>query len=233
MDINTYFKNETSLTSIYQEKYEIYSQKIYHHAYIIQDTIDIRNYLEDSFKQKLYSVNDEASALALINQYGTHLFTGLSYGGLMMITNYQVTNTESILLEEDYGIDTKIGTAIGFAQAGTYFSFSEQFTKAENTSQRTSTYYCFAYGGDAVTGMTMDHLFTYNSSMIDGNGNYVYDGWVKSINNGGENLAIVDVPNSSYAIPLWDLLEDDGTHNVRKSYLSKAYAKLCGDKYEE
>ena len=229
MDISTHFKHTTSLKNIYQERYEIYEQIIYRKSYIIQKD-DLRNYLEGDFIDALNNIENVDDALKLFDIYGTHIFTGFQYGGLMMITNYQASNSSSNNLNSDSGLETKIGTAIGNMKAGTNFSFALAYTNTENIDTRTSTYNCISYGGKAVTGMTMDQLFTYNDSYFDGKGNYVYDRWVSSIND-DEGLAIIGTPNGSRAIPLWDLLDNSGSSTLIKSYLIRAYADLCGEKY--
>ena len=80
--------------------------------------------------------------------------------------------------------------------------------------------------------MAIDHVFTYNPSLMDGKGGYVYNAWTESINE-GTRLAILGVANGARAIPVWDLLPEDPAYDSAREYLISAYTKLGGDKYSK
>ena len=232
MNIDAAFDRNSSFTTAYSERYETYYQSINRMYYLIQDTVDLRDYLSTSFITDLYNVKSENDALTLFNKYGTHLFTGFQYGGLMQVTNYIKTSSSNVNIEEVTSLNTKMNVAFAEYGLGASFSFAEQYATMEQKTFGTSNYKVTMYGGESVTAMTLDQLFTYNSSLVDGKGNYVYDRWVNSIND-ATRLAIIGTPSSARAIPLWDLLKDGGEYNTIKSCLVKAYSSLCGDKYAE
>jgi len=231
MNVDVTFDRNSSTDYSYSERYEAYYQQINRISYVIQGNVDLRNYLTDDFKNDMYSIQNESDAVLFLNKYGTHLFTGFQYGGLFQVTNYIKTTDNSADINQVTSLSTKMQTAFGFYGGGTNFSFSEQYAVHEQQSYGTSNYKFNMFGGESVTAVSLDQLFTYNSSMIDGKGNYIYDRWVTSINN-GQQLAIVGTPSSARNIPLWELLPSEG-YNEIKSLLKKAYTKLCGDKYNE
>ena len=226
------FNTEQRVSSVYSEYYEMYSCRIEKGSYVVHglEARDIRKYLSAKFVEDINSIKSSSDAEAFFNKYGTHLSTGYKYGGLMNITNYKTTSDSSVQLNRGISLDTKISAAIAKANAGQSISLSEMYGASETTSEQTSTYNFKSYGGEAVAGVNIDSLFTYNPS-ITGNGKYEYGRWVDSIN-AGTNLAIIGVANGCELIPLWDLLEPNADPNIRK-YMIKAYTEMCGDKYEE
>ena len=226
------FNTETRVSNVYSEYYEMYSCKIEKESYIVHnlEARDIRKYLSAKFVEDINSIRSTSDAEAFFKKYGTHLSTGYKYGGLMNITNYKTTSDSSVQLNRGLTLDTKISAAISKASAGISFSLSDMYGSSETTSESTSTYNFKSYGGEAVAGVNIDSLFTYNPSLT-GNGKYEYGRWVDSIN-AGTNLAIIGVANGCELIPLWDLLEPNANPNIRK-YMINAYVEMCGDKYEE
>lgn len=232
MNIDTAFNTNTSMSNVYNERFETYYQKINRVRYQIQDTTDLRDYLSPYFENDLYNVAGEGDALALFDKYGTHLFTGLQYGGMLQVTNYICTNKNTVDITQAMSLSTKMDVAFNVYGAGTSFSVSEQYEAIEKKEYGTSNYKIALYGGESVTVLTLDQLFTYNGSLVDGKGNYVYDRWVRSIND-GERLSIIGTTESSRAVPLWEFLKDGGEYNSIRNCLIRAYANLCGDKYNE
>ena len=232
MNIDTAFDRNSSYATTYSERYETYYQSINRMYYIIQDTVDLRDYLSNDFVTDLYNVKNEDDALILFNKYGTHLFTGFQYGGLMQVTNYIKTASSTVNINEVSSLNSKMNMAFAGYGSGASFSFAEQYATMEQKTFGTSNYKVTMYGGESITAMTLDQLFTYNDSLVDGKGHYVYDRWVNSIND-ATRLAIIGTPSSARYIPLWDFLKDGGEYNLIKSYLIKAYSSLCGDKYAE
>ena len=229
MNVESTFNKNSSFKEVYSERYETYYQQINRVSYVIQGNVDLRDYLEEDFKDDMYAINDVSDAKDFLEKYGTHLFTGFQYGGLFQVSNYIKTKDSSSDINQVTDLSTKMQTAFGNYGGGASFSFSEQYTIHEQQSYGTSNYKAVMYGGESVTQVSLDHLFTYNSSFADGKGNYVYDRWVTSINN-AVRLAIIGTPQSARNIPVWDLLPSSGYTRI-KSYLIEAYANLCGDKY--
>ena len=227
-DISTEFDTQSSSSETYEERYESYYQKISRYTYSYQGNVDLSAYLTDDFKVDLLAVHDVASAKALINKYGTHIFTSLSYGGILQVTNYMKTSEYKAGFSSYQSLGTKMEASFGNYAAGTGWTFSSTYATEEAERFGTSNYKLFSYGGKAVTGMTLDQLFKYSESMIDGAGHYIYDVWVQSINN-RDQLHIVGANGS---VPIWELLPSGSDMTIR-TYLISAYAELCGDKYSE
>lgn len=233
VDINAQFDKSQTISNATSERYEMYYQQVLRRQVIIQmDDVELRDYLSEKFKRELYSVDSEEKAEMLFQKYGTHLLTGYTLGGRMDITNYMVTSDSSNDLSTNVDLKTKIGAAVACIDAGINFSISQQYASHENTATQKSTYDFSCIGGESVTGLTLDQLFTYNSSMVDGNGNYVYDRWVRSINE-GKNLDIIGIASGGQAIPIWCFLDTNSESMAIKNCLISAYVKLCGDKYAE
>ena len=230
MDIDGVFDTNSSSEKIYSERYETYYQNINRLSYVIQGNVDLRNYLTEDFKSDLYSVRNTNDATWLMNKYGTHLFTGFQYGGMLQVSNYVRTENSNSNLNQMTSLSTKMQTAFKSYGGGVSFNFSESYMTKEQEAYGTSNYKVTMYGGESVTAVSLDQLFTYNASALDGKGNYVYDRWVNSIND-AKNLAIVGTPSSARIIPLWELLPSDEYMEV-KGYLVEAYRKMCGDKYD-
>ena len=229
-NIDTVFDRSNASTEAYSEQYETYYQNIKRISYVIQGNVDLRNYLAKDFKDELYSIKNKNDALYMLKKYGTHLFTGFDYGGMLEVTNFIQTKSSSVDLSQMDSLSTKMGIAMGSYGAGVSFSFSEQFASSEQKEFGVSNYKANIYGGESVAALTIDQLFTYNSSLVDGNGNYVYDRWVKSINE-KKSLAIIGTPGSARNIPLWELVDDKLEYYNIKNCLQVAYAELCGDEY--
>ena len=232
MDVSTSFNMQSSQQKTSQERFETFYQQIKHSSYIIQGNVDLRNYLTDDFKDDLLSVKSSKDAIALYNKYGTHLFTGFEYGGLLEITNYMKTDSNTVKLSNASSLSSKMAVAFNGYGGGTDFSFSSTFENEEKRTFGTSNYKVALYGGESITALSIDQLFTYNESMLDGNGHYVYDRWVKSIND-GKKMAIIGTPSSARNVPLWELLPDGGEYGIAKQNMIQGYAELCGDKYKE
>lgn len=231
-NLDVAFNMDRKVSNAYSEYYEMYSCRIEKGSYVVHDINikDIRKYLSPKFVEDINNIRSEADAEAFFNTYGTHLSTGYKYGGQMNITNYKSTSDSSVQLNQGLSLETKISGAIYNVIAGKSISINETYGSAETTSETTSTYNFKAYGGEAVAGVNIDSLFTYNPSLT-GNGKYEYGRWVDSINE-GKNLAIIGVANGCSLIPVWELLEPNANPEIR-TYLINVFAKMCGDKYEE
>ena len=231
-NLDVAFNLDRKVKNAYSEYYEMYSCRIEKGSYVVHnlETRDIRNYLSPKFVEDINKIRSEADAEAFFNTYGTHLSTGYKYGGQMNITNYKTTSDSSVQLNQGLSLETKISGAIYNVIAGKSISINETYGSAETTSETTSTYNFKSYGGEAVAGVNIDSLFTYNPSLT-GNGKYEYGRWVDSINE-GKNLAIIGVANGCNLVPVWELLVPNADPAIR-TYLINAFTKMCGDKYEE
>ncbi|MBR6727163.1 MAG: InlB B-repeat-containing protein [Clostridia bacterium] len=232
MDISAMFDKSQTVANAISERYEIYSTEIAQRQVILQmEVSELRQHLSARFEQDIASLTTEEEAIVFLNKYGTHLFTGYKLGGRMSVTNYRVTNSQSVNLDQAVDLKAQVGAAAASAGAGISFSISEKYgVDASDTSQK-STYHFVAQGGKAVAGLTLDQLFTYNPNLV-GDGKYMYQAWIDAIN-AGTNLDIIDAANGAQAIPVWELLEQTPANSRIRGLLVRAYAKLCGDKYNE
>ena len=231
-NLDVAFNLDKKVSNAYSEYYEMYSCRIEKGSYVVHniETKDIRKYLSPKFVEDINRIRNEADAEAFYNTYGTHLSTGYKYGGQMNITNYKTTSDSSVQLNQGLSLETKISGAIYNVIAGKSISINETYGSSETTSETTSTYNFKSYGGEAVAGVNIDSLFTYNPSLT-GNGKYEYGRWVDSINE-GKKLAIIGVANGCSLIPLWELLDPNADPAIR-THLINAFVKMCGDKYDE
>ena len=235
MNISTSFKTESGFENIYEERYETYYQRIPRVEYLLQDSsIDLRDYLDSAFERDLCGVTGISSAKTLLDKYGTHLYTGYLYGGMMEFTNYQASDSYHVRLERSSSLQAKIDASVGaMAGGGSDYSFDENYTNEENSAHTYSGYDFKQYGGEAVSAMTMDQLFTYKDSQLDGGkAGYIYGDWVKSVNE-EKQLAIIGMAGDGRMIPIWDLLPDGGSYNMVRNCIVQAYKEICGDKYAD
>jgi len=237
LNVNSLFNKSTSMTNTYSEYYELYYTSIRRYSYFVHDltTSEIREYLSPRFKSDMASISSLGDAKNVIQRYGTHLFTGLSFGGRLNVSNYKVSKDANVKLSETMSLDEQMGLAIKAVTANQSFSFSETFGNEIDTRTTESKYKFVSYGGKGTSSLTIDDLFTYNPAYVDGNNaGFMYTRWINSINDGDENeLAIIDLPSNASAIPLWNLLDNKSSNAKIRSYLIDAYKELAGDRYEE
>lgn len=233
LDISASFDRNNAVSTAVAERYELYYYNIYAKIWDLGlELPELRNYLSEDFKRDLFAVKNENQAIQLLNKYGTHLITGYKLGGRMEVTNYQTKSSFQKSWAYTNELQQQLSLAKATASANESFSLTQYYTQGYNTTTESSAYSFRSLGGLAVDAMTVDQLFTYNPSIADGKGNYIYDRWVHSINE-GVNLDIVDISNSGKAIPLWDLLPTGSQYNMIRRYLLSAYITKCGDKYGE
>ena len=236
-DVESAFDTSNAIANRYSENYELYDMSIERYHYLVQnlELSEIRDFLSQKFVADLNSVDGPTAAKNLFKKYGTHLNTGYTMGGRMLISNYQTTTdtkhnyNNSISLKEKLSVMTEL---ISKASGGQSFSLYSQYGNAENTSNFSSSYDFKSYGGFPTSAFTVDHLFTYASSWngVDTAG-YLYTVWVNSIGK-NENLAIIGIPNGAGAIPLWNLLPNTGENAQKRQWLLEAFIEMCGDKYD-
>ena len=170
-DINFMFQRNTYSEKTVQEYYEYYYEEIIRRAIIIQMPVsEIKEHLSDAFLRDLRAVDSPLEAEALIQKYGTHLMTGYNLGGRLSFTNYRQSTSASEELQTNIDLKAKIGASVKTIEGGVDFSFGEQFTNREFTETATSEYGFQSIGGEAITALTIDHVFQYNPSALDGKG---------------------------------------------------------------
>lgn len=233
LDIGASFDRSQKVSTAVAERYELYYTNIIRkQIYLQMNLSELRNHLSEDFKSELYAIKNEKQAIQLLNKYGTHLITGYNLGGRMEVTNYQTKSSFQKSWAYDVSLSQQLSVAAASASANESFSLTQHYTQGYNTTTESSAYRFRSLGGQAVEALTVDHLFTYNPSLADGRGNYIYGRWVYSINE-GEKLDIVGIASSGKAIPLWDLLPIGSQYNMIRRYLLSAYITKCGDKYGE
>lgn len=227
------FKMEKANSNTYSEYFEMVYTRVdrYHYELSELSHSQIRQYLDENFRTRLYNVKSKEDAIKLYNDYGTHLSTGYMYGGVIEVTNYSTTTDSTVRLDQGSSLEEKVTGAYNQIEGGQDASFAEKYTSQENNETTSSTYNIKLYGGTAVAGIKVDHFFTYNDGSWNGDGNYTYLGWINSIN-ANEDLTIVGIPQNCDFIPLWDLLDADADPEI-KNVLVEAYTEMCGDKYDE
>ncbi len=233
-DLTATFNTNRSIKNAVQERYEVWSMCIYEYYYVSNwEPEEVVNFLDDKFVSKIKSITNITDAKNVIKTYGTHLITGYFYGGRLDVTNHTRTESLDTKIFEGERLDAKMKTAIGNVTAGGNMSLAEDFYSYENTKQTTSTYNFRKYGGNSIGAMTVDQLFTYNPSLMDGAGGYVFKQWTDSLD-AGEKLNIVGIPNGAYCIPLWELVDNkiENAGNI-KQLLKEAYVELSDSSYDD
>ena len=233
VDISASFDRGQAMSNAVKERYEVYYQSIARRQIVLQMSVaELRDYLSKAFERDAAMIKTLDDAIAFLNTYGTHLFTGYTLGGRLEVTNYKVTNSASVDLNQTVDLKAQVGAAAAAASGGLSFSITEQYGSHENTSNQKSIYNFSSVGGEAVAALTIDHLFTYNASLVDGKGNYEYARWAYAINE-GKNLDILGAATGTNAIPVWELLDYSAENSEIRMLLVNAYAQMCGDKYQE
>lgn len=233
IDVGAAFDKGQAMTNAVKERYEVYYQSIARRQIVLQMSIsEMRDYLSPTFLRDAASIKDVEDAVAFMTIYGTHLFTGYTLGGRLEVTNYKVTSSASVDLNQTVDLKAQVGAAAAAASGGLTFSITEQYGSYENTENQRSVYNFTSVGGEAVAALTIDHLFTYNSSMLDGKGNYEYARWAYAINE-GKNLDILGAATGTSAVPVWELLPLEPENSGTRELLVTAYALMCGEKYQE
>ena len=170
-DINFLFQRNTYSEKTVQEYFEYYYEEIVRRAVIIQMPVsEIKEHLSEAFLNDLKEIDSPKEAEALIAKYGTHLMTGYNLGGRLSFTNYRQSTSASEELQTNIDLKAKIGASVKTVSGGVDFSFGEQFTNREFTETATSEYSFQSIGGEAITALTIDHVFQYNPSALDGKG---------------------------------------------------------------
>ena len=182
---------------------------------------ELRQNLSYNFKNDLLKIKTTDDAKNIFDKYGTHLLTGYTLGGIFSMTNYFATCSDTYVRENSTSFNAQVNagmSSIGNVNSG--FSFSDSYSSKDNNSYAVNNYKCITYGGDSFPSLTMDQAFKYYETF--GKAGYIYDIWTKSIND-GKNLVIVDIPQNSRLVPLWDLLPLDESYTTARSCLLDYY----------
>lgn len=231
-DIGKVFDTSKTVKNCCAVYYDVYTTSITRYNYVVQLSLsEIRKYLSKTFSEEIQHVGSVNDAKAFLNRYGTHLITGYSLGGRLTVTNYKSTSNSSYDFSEAKSLREKISATISKVNAGESASIVEEYGTYENTEESKSIYQFKSYGGEAISSLTLDDLFTYNASVVDGTkSGFMYTRWIDSINN-EQNLAIIGIPSQAQCIPVWDLLESTSENLQIRQYLIDAYSEMCGDAY--
>lgn len=224
MELSTQFdltKNE-SWDKVATESYSYYSIYVRNKPVILQmSDEELRQNLSYNFKNDLQKVKSNEDAKSIFDKYGTHLLTGYTLGGIFSMTNYFATCSDSYVRENSTSFNAQVSagmSSIGGTNSG--FSFNDSYGSKDNNSYAVNNYKCITYGGDTFPGLTMDQAFKYYETF--GKAGYIYDIWTNSINE-GKNLVIVDIPQNSRLVPLWDLLPSGDSYTTARGCLLDYY----------
>lgn len=234
LDLGTSFDKSQTVENAVQERYEVYIMTNVKKTVTIQlDATEIRDsYLSDSFKAEILSIKNFDQAKSFLQKYGTHLITGYNLGGKLEVTNYQTKSSVSTSWNDSFSLKEQMGVAVANYGASQSFSMTQQYSQNYNTSTENSTYHCTLTGGKLVENLTVDHLFTYNASLMDGKGGFVYGEWLDALNK-GESLEIIGISKGGQSIPMWELIPKGTSSYEIRNFLVEAYVDMCGDKYNE
>lgn len=199
--------------------------------------IDWKSRCSDSFfsiefKNDLGNVSDIATAKALLEKYGTHLFDNYYLGGTLSITRYICSQTS---VEESYkennstfSLQADITNAVNAnANHENYYITSNEVSN-ENTKTTTKV---SAKGGNNLNGITPSELFTYKQEIASQyESGYVYSAWLKSVGN-CESLRVV---RAEKPVAIWDAIKNTSLFNEKTYQLLKdAFDVLCFENYSE
>ncbi len=210
----------------------------YYNIYAQKDTVALQidfnesssaSYFTDEFLKAARNIVTEEQAESFFNTYGTHLVTGYNLGGLFQMTNYYATKSSSYVKESTTSFATQVETGVSVmnkagGSVGAEYSFTERYGTKDNNSNAVNQYKLLTYGGKAFSGLTIDQAFTFSATLTE-QGDYLYGAWVKSINEGTNNV-IISIPDGSPMIPLYKALPNDGNYKTAKSLLLNKYLEL-------
>ena len=203
------------------KRYELYSWLIKSHYYVSNLNIqEIRGYLDKGFKTDLYAVDDLSKAVDLYNKYGTHLFTGVVYGGRVNITRTTTTNNTNVDLQELVSLQERTDKRLSYQS-----SDNSVFEDEDYNESISSNYQFKIYGGKDRTVTSLDQLFGSKGSLY--NPTSAIAEWINEIYH-EENMVVVALPYAAKTIPLWELLDDSNpkSHKIRQLLL-ECYLEQC------
>ena len=235
IDVAFNTSKNSSWSSTYSEEYSYFNIVAANKPVILQiNSSELKNYLSDSFMKDLRNVNSEKAAKNLIEKYGTHLLTGYTLGGIFEMTNYYATDSSSYVRQQETSFSAQVNAAISYMAfsggANLGFSFTDTYGAMDNNTHAVNNYKCTTHGGYVFPGLTIDQAFSYYETLTDAG--YMYKIWTDSINT-GNNLVIVEIPQSSKLVPLWDLVPYSNEYHPQvREFLINAYMNVCETAYE-
>lgn len=162
---------------------------------------NLQSMLSEDFKNAL--VKNKNNPGKIFEDYGTHLFTKYYMGGRADL-NFTYTNSES---KTDSEIRTSVDAAYGQASG----SASADDKKKAKLVLQNSTLHFESYGGDSLTGSSVDAI------------SKQFQGWVKTIEN-NPNICKIGSFNDSLK-PLWELFDEGSEYyNILKNEFDKQAA---------
>lgn len=230
LGVNFNMNKNTSWTVTQEEEFSYYTILSKNKPVVLQvDEEELSNYLSDDFEREIKNVKTEADANKLFSKYGTHLLTGYTLGGIFELTNYYATRSSNYVRQNETSFNAQVNAGFSAISMGVDFSFASNYAGKDNNSFAVNNYKCTTYGGYAFPGLTIDQAFSWYETFTSAG--YVYDIWTDSINR-GDNLVIVEIPQSSKMIPLWDLLPSNEKYNISRDLLIENYRKNCSNAYK-
>ena len=238
IDVDVAFNTSknTSWSTTFSEEYSYFNIVAANKPVILQvDSTKLKNYLSDQFMFDLKNVHSAKAAESLFEKYGTHLLTGYTLGGIFEMTNYYATDSSSYVRQQETSFSAQVNAAISYMAfsggADIGFSFTDTYGVMDNNSHAVNNYKCTTYGGYVFPGLTIDQAFSYYETLTDAG--FMYKIWTDSIN-AGNNLVIVEIPQSSKLVPLWDLVPFSNEYDpdIREK-LIEGYMNICEKAYKD
>lgn len=240
-DVGTYFdlNYQSELDYIADEYYELYSTYKYSKIASIDwtdDQLDLDNFFSTAFKNKLSSVTDLASAIDLLEKYGTHVFGKYYFGGVLFMSSYICTEmtieTAYADMSQGYQISGKIDVAKQSASAGTSSTSGSIASTMKNDTQTKSTQLVTNVGGNGFGVRDIDGAFTWSEYAIANGGNkngYMYSEWMLSLEADNPDDKIIKVENP---VAIWELIKRSSLRDDAKiALLEKAFDYLSYKEY--
>lgn len=191
---------------------------------------ELRTLLSKSFANDLNAVSNEEEAKCLFEKYGTHLITGLNFGGQMSLSRYCVSNAKNEDFSECGNWETLVTDAIRKVSLGVETSFTSRDGKTDSSVKEGFGFSCA--GGMSAAGISVNDVF---SKRYLGEEDFVYNRFVDSVKN-DTDLAVLGVSEGALAIPLWDFLDtsvDAEAAMAKKELLIAAYIQMCDKTYTD
>lgn len=177
--------------------------------HVLTNGDEYQRHFTPQFKQDLEG-SDALDAIEFFKHYGTHLITGISYGG-----RFEIDFTTE-MTEEDTVENIKMDIKAAYDDLISANSTTEYTEKTKSIIKR-STLNFKCIGGDGTVITSLDGL------------NGKYDTWVKSLNN-AENQEICDIPNrknqENSLVPVWKLCSSTQRANELEKVFQKLYKEL-------
>ncbi|MBQ4254613.1 MAG: hypothetical protein II721_01260, partial [Bacilli bacterium] len=229
VNLDTKFDIQRNSITKVQELFSYYSSVIRRRSVVLQASeIQLRKYLNPTFVADAKAIDSDLAANNFITKYGSHLLSGYTLGGILEATNYFSSSSATAAVRTGFDLKSEISASMKAAEAGTSVSFSTTYEEENSSSTSKNHYHFSAFGGDDFPNLTIDDLFAYKGGELSDNKNLMYSIWTDSLNQ-DKNLAIVEVPDGSRMIGVWELLPDSPEFKAAKPHLINAYVTQCAN----